>query len=454
MSNGSAVDRLEAAALAPLIRTSRVWYIWVAFLLAVVAWGVFAYVYQIEHGLISTGMRDEVIWGLYITNFVFFIGISHAGTLISAILRLTQAEWRRPITRMAEVITAVALMVGGLMPIVDLGRPDRIPNLILHGRIGSPVIWDFISITTYLTGSLIYLFLPLIPDIALARDRMKAAGSKFRYRFYRLLSLNWHDTPQQRRSLERAIGVMMIIIIPVAISVHTVVSWIFAMTMRAGWDSTIFGPYFVVGAIFSGVAAIITVMYVFRRVYHLEEYITQKHFLYLGYMLLALALIYMYFTLAEYITTGYKMAEGEGLLLEELMLGRYALPFWLFAIGGTIVPSLLIALPRTRTIHWIVFASVLVNIGMWLKRFVIVVPSLGLPLMPYEWGTYWPTWVEIAITSGALAGFALLFTLFAKLFPIISVWEIREGWERTPVVAAEEERARAPALGFGGVRHE
>lgn len=454
MSSGNAVDRLEEAALGPLMRTSRVWYIWVAFLLTIITWGVVAYVYQIEHGLISTGMRDEVIWGLYITNFVFFIGISHAGTLISAILRVTQAEWRRPITRMAEVITAVALMVGGLMPIVDLGRPDRIPNLILHGRIGSPVIWDFISITTYLTGSVIYLFLPLIPDIALARDRLKATGSTIRYRFYKVLSLNWRDTPRQRRLLERAISVMMIIIIPVAISVHTVVSWIFAMTMRAGWDSTIFGPYFVVGAIFSGVAGIITVMYVFRRVYHLEEYITHKHFLYLGYMLLALALIYMYFTLAEYITTGYKMAEGEGLLLEELMLGRYALPFWTFAIAGTILPALLIALPWTRTIRWIVFASVLVNIGMWLKRFVIVVPSLGLPLMPYEWGVYWPTWIEIAITASALAAFALIFTLFAKLFPIVSVWEIREGWERATERAPAEERVGVPAMDMGAVRHE
>lgn len=452
-------ERLEATALSPLMRTSRVWYLWVGFLLVIAGWGFVAYVFQIKDGLIRTGMRNEVLWGLYITNFVFFIGISHAGTLISAILRLTNAEWRRPVTRMAEVITAVALMVGGLMPIIDLGRPDRIPNLILHGRIGSPVIWDFISIATYLTGSLIYLYLPMIPDIALARDRLKDSAGRLRRKLYTTLALGWQNTAEQRRRLDRALSVMMILIIPIAVSVHTVVSWIFSMTMRAGWNSTIFGPYFVVGAIFSGVAAIITVMYIFRRVYHLEEYITEKHFKYLGFLLLALTVIYMYFTLAEYLTTGYKLEEGEKLLLEELMLGRYAVWFWIFAVGGTIMPFLLIALPWTRNIPGIVAASVLVNIGMWLKRFVIVVPSLGLPLMPYEWGTYWPTWVEIAITAGAFAGFALIFTLFAKLFPIISIWEMKEGWEveaaRAPLSAPATGRAIRPAtMEPGGMSDE
>ncbi|MBI3941977.1 MAG: polysulfide reductase NrfD, partial [Chloroflexi bacterium] len=286
------------------------------------------------------------------------------------------------------------------------------------------------------TGSLIYLYLPLIPDIALARDRLQGSVSRLRWKLYSLLSLGWRDTPEQRRRLERGISIMMVLIIPIAVSVHTVVSWIFAMTMRAGWNSTIFGPYFVVGAIFSGIAGIITVMYIFRRIYHLEEYITAKHFRYLGYLLLALGLIYFYFTFAEYLTTSYKMMEGEKLLLEELMVGKYMLAFWTFAIGGVIVPILILALPWTRTVPMIVLASVLVNIGMWLKRFVIVVSSLSLPLMPTAWGVYTPTWVELAISIGAFAGFALIFTLVTKLFPIISVWEMKEGWERAHVVPA------------------
>jgi Ni/Fe-hydrogenase subunit HybB-like protein len=424
------LQRLEATALAPIWRTSKAWYLWVALLTVPVGIALVAYVYQLRGGLAVTGMRDQVLWGFYITNFVFFIGISHAGTLISAILRLTQAEWRRPVTRMAEVITGVALLIGALMPIIDLGRPDRIPNLLLHGRIGAPIIWDLISISTYLTGSLIYLYLPLIPDIALARDRLKGRVSWFRWKVYQLLALGWQDTPEQRQRLERGLSIMMILIIPIAVSVHTVVSWIFAMTLRAGWDSTIFGPYFVVGAIYSGVAAIITVMYLFRRVQGLQEYITEKHFRYLGFLMLALGVIYLYFTFAEYLTVGYKLEVGERLLLEELMLGQYALHFWGFVIGGSVVPILIMALPRTRTIPLIVAASVLVNLGMWLKRFVIVVPSLEVPLMPYEWGVYSPTWVEYAITLGAFAAFALIFTLFAKVFPIISVWEVAEGWAR------------------------
>ena len=391
------------------MQTSFVWYLWVAFLVGVVTLGAVAYLRQLQGGLAVTGMGDTVIWGLYITNFVFFIGISHAGTLISAILRATQAEWRRPVTRMAEMITVVALMIGGLMPIIDLGRPDRILHLFLYPQIGSPVVWDFVSIATYLTGSLIYLYLPLIPDLALVRDRLQGTPSRLRWKIYSFFSLGWQNTPEQHKWLQRGINIMMMLIIPIAISVHTVVSWIFAMTMRAGWNSTIFGPYFVVGAIYSGIAGIITVMYIFRRIYHLEAYVTEKHFHYLGYLMLTLGMIYFYFTFAEYLTTSYKMQEGEKFLLEGLMVGQYSLPFWFFVFGGLLAPSLIVALPWTRKIPLIVSASLLVNIWMWLKRFVIVVPSLALSLLPIGWGVYIPTWVELAITAAAFAAFALIF---------------------------------------------
>lgn len=444
--SATAATRLQADTMRPLMQTGRLYYAFIGFLLIVIGWGMFAYTRQLSDGLAVTGMRDKVSWGLYITNFVFFIGISHAGTLISAILRLTHAEWRRPITRMAEVITVVALLTGALFPIFDLGRPDRIPNLIMHGRLSSPIIWDFISISTYLTGSIIYLYLPMIPDLAICRDRLKGSTHRFRAALYRTLAIGWKNTAEQRRRLDIALAVMMILIIPIAISVHTVVSWIFAMTMRSGWNSTIFGPYFVVGAIFSGVAAIITVMWIFRKAFHLEEYITATHFKYLGFLLLALDLIYAYFTLAEYLTTGYKLETGDKALLEELMTGRYASFFWAFVVGGMLIPALLIAFPKTRTPNWIFFASILVNIGMWLKRWVIVVPSMALPLMPYEWGTYWPTWVEISVSMAALAWFALLFALFAKFFPIISMWEVEEALE--PVPESAPVMSGGPSLGL------
>ena len=278
-------ERLEQAALAPVTKTSRAYYVWVAFLLIVIGWGVYAYSRQLQDGLVVTGMRDRISWGLYITTFVFFIGIGHAGTLISAILRVSQARWRTPITRMAEFITLVSLICGALFVIIDLGRPDRLLNVIRYGRWQSPIIWDVLAITTYITASTAYLFLPMIPDLALFRDKLAGRVSGWRMWLYNVLSVRWQGTHSQWRSMGAAITTAMILIIPIAVSVHTVVSWIFAMTLREPWNSTIFGAFFVAGAIFSGVAMLIIVMAILRKVYHLEEYITEKHFVYLGYLL-------------------------------------------------------------------------------------------------------------------------------------------------------------------------
>jgi Ni/Fe-hydrogenase subunit HybB-like protein len=262
----AALTEHEKALLAPVIRWGRGVYIAVAALGAVVAFGAYAYFLQLRDGLAVTGMRDTVSWGLYITNFVFFIGISHVGALLSSILRLTGAKWRHPITRMAEAITFSALLIGAIMPFVDLGHPERALNLITHGRLQSPILWDIVSITTYLTGSTIFLLLPLIPDLALLRDKLTDAP-RWRRWLYRILSLGWRGTPDQRARLERAMNTMAVLILPIAVMVHTVVSWIFAMTLRPGWNSTIFGPYFVAGALASGAASVVLAMAVFRKIY-------------------------------------------------------------------------------------------------------------------------------------------------------------------------------------------
>jgi len=246
------MSKREEHLLSTLTEASPRFYVWMAFLLAVVAWGLYAYVHQIRDGLVVTGMRDQVSWGLYITNFVFFIGISHAGTLISAILRVTNTEWRRPITRLAEAITVFALCIGAPMVIVDLGRPERMLNLLRYGRIQSPILWDVLSVSTYLTGCAIYLYLPMIPDVGMLAEKSELPA--WRRRLYKKLSLGWTGSPTQWALLERSITVMAVMIIPLAVSVHTVVSWIFAMTLRPGWNSSIFGPYFVVGAPFGGIS--------------------------------------------------------------------------------------------------------------------------------------------------------------------------------------------------------
>src|SRR3990172_9086410 len=249
----------------PIVQTGKRFYITAMVLLLIIIWAFYAWIYQLRYGLGVTGLNRPVFWGFYITNFVFFIGISHAGTLISAILRLCRAEWRRPITRMAEMITVLVLFFGLGSIILDLGRPDRAFYVVLYGKINSPLIWDVMSISTYLTASTIYLYIPLIPDIALLRDRVTG----WRRRLYSFLSLGWTGTERQHRRVEIAIAILAIIVIPIAVSVHTVVSWVFAMTIQPMWHSTIFGPYFVIGAIFSGIATLIIVMAILRRSFKL-----------------------------------------------------------------------------------------------------------------------------------------------------------------------------------------
>ena len=438
-------QRLERVALRPTRETSNSYRALVLLLLAIVAWGGYAFIVQLRYGLISTGMRDVVIWGLYLVNFVFFIGISHAGTLISAILRVTNAGWRTPITRMAEMITVVAISIGALMPIIDMGRPDRVWHMFAYGRFQSPLVWDIVSIMSYLSGSLIYFYLPSIPDFALMRDRLGQGPSAFKRKLYTLLAIGWKNTPEQRRRLEKAIGIMALTIIPVAVSVHTVVSYVFSMTLRPGWDSTVFGIYFVIGAIFSGIASIIIVMAIFRKIYHFEEYITEKHFRNLGYLMLTSLLLYLYLTVGEYLTVGYKMQEFEKDLLKLLFVGSNAIWFWIFVVAGMAIPLALILWRKGPTVPRLVVAAVLVNIGMWLKRFVIVIPSLQVPLMPFDFGAYSPTWVELSITFGAFAAFVLIFALVAKFIPLISIWEVKEEVEK------EEEHEVEMATGFSPV---
>lgn len=435
-------ERVESDMLATLAPLGVGGRLWILGLSGVCGLAVFAYVQQLLLGLRVTGMHDFVSWGVYMTNFVFFIGISHAGTLISAILRVTDAGWRRPITRMAEAITVFALMIGAPMVIIDMGRPDRVLNVFAYGRLQSPILWDVVSISTYLTGSILYLYVAMIPDMAiLCRWAWETRQPRWRIRLYRALSLGYRGTPEQERRLNLALGAMAVIIIPVAISVHTVVSWIFGMTLRPGWHSTVFGPYFVIGAIYSGTAGILTAMAIFRRGYHLERYLRPEHFRRLGKLLLVLTLLYTYFTLSEYLTAWYGGLDSEARLLDRLMgLTPYGLAFWLWVGLGLFAPLALLLMPSRRSIAAIVSASVLINIGMWAKRYLIVVPTLQTPFLPAEAAGvtpgYSPTWVEWAITAGAVAAFLLLYTLFSRLFPILSIWETAED---------EAERAAAPA---------
>jgi Ni/Fe-hydrogenase subunit HybB-like protein len=436
--------KLSDDLLRPLLETSWRFYALVAFLGSIVLMGLCTWAYQMYMGFGMTGINNPIFWAFYITNFVFWIGISHAGTLISAILRLVNAGWRRPVTRCAEVITAFALMIGAMFPIIHLGRPWLffwlVPypsNRLIWPNFRSPLVWDFFAITTYLTGSVLFLVLPMIPDFALVRDRTTG----MRHTIYGALALGWQGTPKQWHRLESAMSIMAIAIIPVAVSVHTIVSFDFSMAPVPMWHSTMFGPYFVAGAIFSGIAGLIIAMAALRKFLHLEEYLHPVHFQNLGKLLLMMSLLWGYFVFAERLTVWYGNESAEIAVLRATQKGSFAPLYWTMVVVNFVMPVSILSIKRLRTIAGCVVASFGVLVGMWLERFLIVVPSLGHKYLPYSWGTYRPRPVELLITTSTFAAMCLLYTLFAKFVPIISVWELKVG-EQEPHETAQERSAR------------
>ena len=371
-------------------------------------------------GFGMTGINNPVYWAFYITNFVFWIGISHAGTLISAILRLVNAGWRRPVTRCAEVITVFALMIGAMFPIIHLGRPWLffwlIPypsSRLIWPNFRSPLVWDFFAITTYLTGSVLFLLLPMIPDFALVRDRTTG----WRHWVYGKLALGWQGTTKQWHRLESAMQIMAIAILPVAVSVHTIVSFDFSMAPVPMWHSTMFGPYFVAGAIFSGIAGLIIAMATLRKLLHLEDYLHPVHFQNLGKLLLMMSLLWGYFVFAERLTVWCGNEPSEMEVFWVTQRGSFAPLYWTMVVCNFVIPFAILSLKKLRTISGCVVASCGVLVGMWLERFLIVVPSLSHKYLPYAWGHYRPRPVEIMITVSTFAAMMLLYTLFAKLVP-------------------------------------
>jgi Ni/Fe-hydrogenase subunit HybB-like protein len=404
--------------------------LWLVFLLAVIAIGLFAYVQQLRRGLIVTDMRDYTSWGIYISNFVFFVAISLVGSLISAVLKLTNVAWRTPLVRISEIIAVSAITFAALIIIVDMGRPDRFWHLFVYGRIQSPIMWDVIVISTYFTISLLLLYIPLLPDIAICRDTMKNIPA-WRQKMYKILALGWNGNKKQFFIMNRSIKILAVLIIPLALSIHTVTSWLFATTYRAGWDSTNFGPYFVSGAFMVGAAAVIAVMYVLRNHYNLQKYITLKHFDNMGRLLVLLSLVYLYFNINEYLVPAFKMKGIEGEHLKELFYGHFAPMFWSVQILGMCVPIVVLLFKKGRKPGPLFIISIMVVIGAWFKRFLIVTPTLLHPFVPIQrvpeaWTHYFPTWQEWAITSASLAGALLIITLFVRLFPVVSIWEMGE----------------------------
>ena len=386
--------------------------------------GIAAYGYQLVGGIGTTGLNDQVFWGVYTAALVTFIGFSYGGALVSAILRFTGVPWRGGVSRIAEATALATLLMGALFPIIHVGRPERLWEVVLRPQINSPIVWDMVAISTYLLATLVLFGLPLVADMGMLRDRPEITG--WRRRLYGWLSFGWNGSDRQRISLERALTVVAILIVPLAIIVHTVLSYAFSLTSRPGWHSTIFGPYFVIGAIYSGVAVVILAAVSYRMAYGLQRWIEDRVIRNLGYILVALAVAYGYATFTEVTTEGYVSETADASILFALVLDEFAPFFWGFVILGLVVPVLLVAIPRTRTPLGISVASTLVIVSMFVKRYLITVPPQTQPLIGGGTASYTPSLVELLVVVGAAAGIPLTVMLLFRVFPVLSIFEITE----------------------------
>jgi len=399
-------------------------------LAAVLLFGVWGN--MIAKGIGLTGKSRPMFWTLFITTFVFWIGISHAGTFVSAILRVFKAEFRRPFTRAAELMTTFGLAAGALFPLIHLGRVwvfywmVPYPNARwLWPNFRSPLVWDFLAITTYLLSSTIYLYMPLVPDLAMARDRTKG----WRHAVYKLLALGWRGTEAEWFRLRKAINIFAFAIIPVMFSVHTIVSWDFAVTQTVGWHSTIFGPYFIIGAILSGVSAVVMILYVLRSTMkHMDYFIRKEHFDGLGKLVLIFSMSWAYFFFNEYILHWYGGEADVRRLLTFHAEGPTAWVWYTMLICNVAIPWLTLWNKRIRTTPWLMFViTALINVGMYLERLTIIPLTLGHQRSMFDWNQYIPTVTDISIALGTLCLFIFLYLAASRLIPLVPVWEVQEG---------------------------
>ncbi len=391
-----------------------------------VVWG-----YLIAEGLGVAGVNRPTFWGIFLVNTVFWIGISHAGTFVSALLRVFKAEFRRPFTRAAELMTTFGLVQAGLSIFMHMGRVwlsywlMPYPNERgLWPNFHSPLAWDFLAINTYLLASTMYLFLPLIPDLAMARDR----STGWRRLFYRLLALGFRGTEGEWTHLRTAMNIFAFAILPVMFSVHTIVSWDFAAATRPGWSSTIFGPYFVIGALQSGIAAVAMVLVVVRATMkNMKYFIRPEHFDALGKLMLVVSMTWAYFFFNDFLVQWYNGDKFTHILLEWHETGPQSWIWFLMLFCNIVVPWLLLWNKRIRSNPGLLFTiGLLINVGMWFERYVIIPMSLTINRMPYTWRIYKPG-VEIPLSIGTLAFFILLYMLASRLVPLVPVWEVQEG---------------------------
>ena len=391
--------------------------------------GAACWAYQIFVGIGVGGQNNPVAWGTYLINFVFWVGIAHSGTLISAILYLMRAGWRNPIARAAETMTVFAVSIAGLFPFIHLGRVWLVYYMLpypnqryLWPNFQSPLVFDVVAISTYLTVSSLFWYTGLLPDLAAVRDR--ATG--LRQKIFTILSLGWTGKHEQWRHYTRGYLFFAALATPLVVSVHSVVSWDFALSAVPGWHSTIFAPYFVAGAIHSGLAMVLTLMIPLRKIFRYERIVTMQILEAVAKTIIFTGLIVGYAYGVEYFLAWYSNNIVEQEAFRWRALGDYSLEFWIMVVCNSFIP-LLFFFKRIRTsILWLVCISILINIGMWYERFVIIIGSVAHDFIPHAWGLYRPSAIEYGIMLGSFSLFFLLFLLFAKHLPSISMTEMKE----------------------------
>jgi len=422
----SQIDQTILDTLRPARR--RYWLV-IGLLSVGVLIGAVCWIYQIFIGIGAGGQNIPVAWGTYLINFVFWVGIAHSGTLISAILHLFRAGWRNPIARAAETMTVFAVCVAGLFPFIHLGRVWQVHYILpypnqrtLWPNFQSPLVFDVIAISTYLTVSSLFWYTGMLPDLAAVRDR--AAG--FRKKIFTVLSLGWTGSHEHWRHYSRGYLFFAALATPLVVSVHSVVSWDFALGIAPGYHSTIFAPYFVAGAIHSGLAMVLTLMIPLRKIFGFEKIITRDVLENVAKTIVLTGLIVGFAYCTEFFMAWYSRNSVEIEVFRWRMSGPYRTEFWIMVICNTVVPLLFFFRNLRRSIAWLFGISILINVGMWYERFVIIVTSVAHDFIPYAWGFYRPSGIEWGIMLGSFSLFFFLFLLFVKHLPSVSMTEIKE----------------------------
>jgi molybdopterin-containing oxidoreductase family membrane subunit len=416
---------------APMERRPTAWW-WGAFGASVVVMlvGFAAIAYQIATGIGTWGLNRTVGWAFDITNFVFWIGIGHAGTLISAILFLVRQRWRTSVNRAAEAMTIFAVICAGIFPVIHMGRPwlafwmMPYPNTRgpLWVNFRSPLVWDFFAISTYFTISLVFWYVGLVPDLATIRDRAKPG---LRQRIASVLSLGWNGSARTWNHYEAVYLLLAGLATPLVVSVHSIVSFDFATSVVPGWHATIFPPYFVTGAIFSGMAMVLTLMIVARKTMRLEDYITPRHIDVMARLVLTTGSLVGLAYLTELWTAFYSGNEYEQFAFVNRALGPFAWAYWTMVTCNVVIPQLLWFKDVRARLGAVFVISIFVNVGMWFERFVIIVTSLHRDFLPSSWAAYAPTTIEVATMAGTFGLFFTCFLLFCRYVPVIAMAEVK-----------------------------